>query len=599
MISNRLSVVLFALLITGISNRLEAASGAGNDWTTPGGTLEGTRFSTLNQITDQNVNTLTEEFSFSTGVNAFLEGQPLVVGSTMYMVGGFPPNKLFAIALDSTPPGSQRWVFNPSVSEFARSQARCGPVNRGAAYSSSNSNSSGKNLVIYATLDNRVIGVDAATGLQVWQNRLVSPRTGQTMTGAPLVVHAGGQDIVIIGNAGGETGVGGQVWGLNASNGTVVWHFYNTGPDTDVGIGSNFSAFYAKDQGTNLGATSWPTTFAYQHGGASAWNWFTYDSANNLLFYGTSNPGPWDPEMRPGDNKWSSTIFAREPAHGNAVWAYQVTPHDNWDFDSISESTVATISTFNGGQPFLGHFDKNGFAYTLDARTGKVLVVKPFVPLDWATGVDALTGLPSVVPSKTTHEGVVTTYCPGPLGGKNFQPAAFSPLTGLFYVPANNTCANYEALKVNYIQATPYMGALLTGAAGLNTDTFGGGRLVAWDPTTGTEKWGIRENFLYLSGALATAGNVVFYGTINGNFKAVNATTGQVLFTKTYATSVSGAPMTFLGPDGKQRVAVYTGLPASHIASDDPYAAALPPHVPTGTSGATPGPGIVHVFRLP
>jgi alcohol dehydrogenase (cytochrome c) len=589
--------VLVAALLAGASIRVDAQSGAGSDWTTPGGDLQGTRFSTLTQISDKNVGGLVEEFNFSTGANAYLEGQPLVVGAlkTLYMVGGFPPNRLYAIALDSTPPGQQRWVFNPSVSTFAKAQACCGPVNRGAAYSSATNN------LIYATLDNRVIAVNANTGTQSWQRSLASPRTGQTMTGAPLVVNVGGSDIAIVGNSGGETGVRGQVWALNATTGTVLWHFYNTGPDADVGIDSTFRPFYAKDQGSDRGANSWPGAFAYQHGGATVWNWFTYDSVSKLLFYGTSNPGPWDNEMRPGDNKWSSTIFARDPATGKAVWAYQVTPHDEWDFDSISESTVGTISSFNSGKPFLAHFDKNGFGYTLDAATGKVLAANPFVPVDWASGVDLTTGVPSVNPNKHTQEGVVNSYCPGPLGGKNFHPAAFSPLTGLVYVPAMNTCAAYEALKVNYIQGTPYMGALLTGALPPTTDKYspGGGRLVAWDPATGTEKWGIKENFLYISGALATAGNLVFYGTLDGSVKAANATTGQVLFTKTYTTSVSGAPMTFLGPDGKQRVAIYTGLPASHIAADDPYASALPPHVPTGSTGATPGPGTVHVFKLP
>lgn len=586
------------LLLAGAAIRLGAAtSGAGNNWTTPGGTLEGTRFSTLAQITDNNVAGLQEEFSFSTGVNAYMEGQPLVVNNTMYVVGPFP-NHLFA--LDLTHPGQTLWTFSPHVSGAATGKGCCGIVNRGAAYSSSTANSSGENLVIYAAMDNQVFGVNAATGAQVWRTSLGSTRTGQTMTGPAFVINSNGKDIVIVGNAGAELGVRGWVAALDAGTGAKLWQFYNTGPDADVGIDSTFAPYYAKDRGTNLGATTWPGTL-YQQGGAVVWAWFTYDSVHDLLFYGTAQPAPWDAEMRanPGgssDNKWSSTIFARNPSTGKAVWAYQVTPHDNWDFDSISESIVATIPSFNGGSPFLAHFDKNGYGYTIDAKTGRVLVANPFVPVNWSTGVNISTGIPTVASGKTTSEGVVTeNVCPSPLGGKNYHPAAFSPVTGLFYVPANNTCTNFEALKVNYIQGTPFLGALLTGAAPVNAATFGVGRLIAWDPTTGKEKWGIKENLPYVSGVLATQGNLVFYGTADGYFKAVNATTGQVLFSKKYPQPVSGNAMTFLGADGKQRVAVYTGFPRNRVATDDPYAGALPPALP----GTLAAPGTVHVFKLP
>ncbi len=589
--------LILALWLSGAGIQLQAAAGVENDWTTPAGTLEGTRFSTLLQITDKNVSGLQEEFNFSTGVNGYMEGQPLVVGSTMYLVGPFP-NHLFA--LDLAHPGQTRWVFTPRANSFAVGQACCGIVNRGAAYSSSTGNSKNEDLVIYATLDDQVIAVNAANGSQVWRINLGTPRTGQTMTGAPLVINSNGKDVVIVGNAGAELGVRGWVAGLDAGTGAKLWQFYNTGPDTEVGIDNTFAPFYPKDQGPNLGANTWPGTL-YQHGGSVAWGWFTYDSVHNLLFYGTAQPAPWDAEMRvnnggSSDNKWSSAIFARNPSTGKAVWAYQVTPHDNWDFDSISESIVATLANFNGGSPFLAHFDKNGYAYTLDAKTGKLLVAKPFVPVNWSTGVNLTTGMPTVNPAKNTEEGVVTeNICPSPLGGKNHHPAAFSPATKLFYVPANNTCTNFEALKVNYIQATPFMGALLTFSPSANAATFGGGRLIAWDATTGTEKWGVRENYPYIGGVLATQGNVVFYGTVEGYFKAVNATTGEVLLSKQFAQPISGNPMTFLGPDGKQRVAVYTGLARTPVSSGDPYAGALPPAPATMPSG----PGTVHVFKLP
>jgi alcohol dehydrogenase (cytochrome c) len=598
LITNRfIGHLTFAVFLAGAANKINAASSASTTWTTPGGTLEGTRFSSLNQITDANVAGLVEEFNYSTGVNAYMEGQPLVFNNTMYVVGPFP-NKLFAF--DLTKSGTTRWIYSPSVSRTAVGKACCGIVNRGAALSSAATNSSAKDLVIYATMDNQVIAVQADTGARVWRTSMGSPSTGQTMTGAAFVVNEGGQDLVIVGNAGAELGVRGWVAALNAGTGAKVWMYFNTGSDADVGIDSSTHPYYSKDQGANLGQTTWPGTL-YQHGGGSVWSWFTYDAVDNLVLYGTSNPAPWDAETRvnpagPSDNKWSSAIVARNPSTGKVVWAYQVTPHDNWDFDSISESIVATIPTFNGGAPFLGHFDKNGFAYTLDAKSGRVLKANPFVYVNWAKGIDLTSGAPILDTTKTTSEGnLVGDVCPTAIGGKNYHPAAFSADTNLFYASANNLCANLEALKVNYIQGTPFMGLLLTFVASHETTTYGVGGLVAWDPTTGTAKWRALEDYPYVGGALATHGNLVFYGTVDGYFKAVAADTGKLLFSKQFAQSVSGNPITFLGADGKQRIAFYTGYPHNRTDKGDPYAGGLPP----GPVTMTPGPGTLHVFKLP
>ncbi len=587
----------FALLLAGAGANLKAASSTGGAWTSPGGTVEGTRFSSLTQITDTNVAGLVEEFHFSTGVNAYMEGQPLVINNTLYVVGPYP-NKLFAF--DLTKPGTARWIFSPRVNSTAVGKACCGLVNRGAAFSSALNNSKGTDLIIYATLDNQVFAVNAATGAQVWRTSMGSPSTGQTMTGAAFVVNAGGKDAVIVGNAGAELGVRGFVAALNAGTGAKLWQFYNTGSDADVGIDASTHPFYSKDQGVNLGQTTWPGTL-YQHGGGAVWSFFTYDALDNLLIYGTAQPSPWDAEMRinpagSSDNKWTSAIVARNPATGKVVWAYQVTPHDNWDFDSISESIVATIPNFNGGAPVLGHFDKNGHAYVLDAKTGRVLNANSFVYVNWAKGIDLTSGAPIIDSKKTTSEGNVTSdICPSPVGGKNHHPAAFSSDTNLFYAPTNNLCTNFEALKVNYIQGTPFLGAAITFGASHEVAKYGVGSLVAWDPKTGTEKWRAIENYPYVGGALATHGNIVFYGTVDGYIKAVRATDGTLLFSKQFAQSVSGNPITFLGPDGKQRIAFYTGYPRNRIDKGDPYAGGLPPGPPTMQAG----PGTLHVFKLP
>jgi lanthanide-dependent methanol dehydrogenase len=545
------------------------AQAAGAEWTTPSGTQQGTRFSTLADITPANVATLTEEFSFSTGSRASHQGQPLVVGRTMYIVTPFP-NKLIALDLDN--PGATRWTYSPPVREFARGVACCDVVNRGAVYAA------GK--VIYNVLDNTVVAVDAQTGRLVWRTRLGDPTTGETMTGAPIIV----KDKVIVGNAGGEMGVRGWVQALDLATGKLAWKAYNTGPDADVKIGSGFHAFYAKDRGTDLGATSWPGTM-WQQGGATAWAWFTYDPELNLVYYGTANPGVWNPDMRPGDNKWGASIFARNPDTGEAVWAYQLTPHDGWDYDSVNESIVADL-TINGAlRKVIVHFDKNGFAYTLDRATGEVLVANKFGHTTWADKVDLATGVPKVNPGMEPHQGVITqNICPSPLGAKDWEPSAFSPKTNLFYVPAINFCDNLEPLQAIYIAGTPFTGADLSFAPGP-----GGflGSLVAWDAAKGAPVWSVHEPLPLYGGVLATAGNVVFYGTLDKWFKAVDATTGKLLFQTQLECGIVGNPMTYTAPDGKQRVAIYTGLGwlAGGFAG--------------GTCPGRGGSGKLHVFKLP
>ena len=339
------AVAVASLLMLSAPGRA-GAQGAGAEWTTPSGTVQGTRYSTLAEITPTNAATLVEEFSFATGSRSSHQGQPLVVGSTMYVVTPFP-NKL--IALDLANPGATKWTYNPNPNPYARGVACCDVVNRGAVYAN------GK--VIYSVLDGNVVAVDAATGNAVWKTKLADPTTGETLTGAPIVVNGK----VIVGNAGAELGIRGWVQALDVNTGRVLWKAYNTGPDADVKIGTGFKAYYAKDRGTDLGATTWPGTM-WKQGGATAWAWFTYDPDLNLLYYGTANPGVWNPDVRPGDNKWASSVVARNPDTGEAVWAYQHTPHDGWDYDSVNEHIVVD-QVINGTlRKTLVHFNKNGFA---------------------------------------------------------------------------------------------------------------------------------------------------------------------------------------------------------------------------------------------
>ena len=336
-----------------------------------------------------------------------------------------------------------------------------------------------------------------------------------------------------------------------------------------------FKAFYPQDNGKDLGLTSWPGE-TWKQGGAAVWGWLSYDPQLNLVYYGTSNPGPWNESVRKGDNKWSCAILARDADTGELVWAFQVTPHDMWDYDTVNENILADLPLGGTTRKVLVHFDRNGFGYTIDRATGEVLVAQPFVQMNWSTGVDMKTGRPNVVPAKMTKEGtLIKDICPSLEGGKNQQPAAFSPATGLFYVPTINLCMDFEVRPVTYIPGTPYIGANAPEKKGPGGH---GGEFIAWDATTGRKVWGIEEPYPVWSGALATAGGVVFYGTLDGWFKAVDASSGKVLWKFKVGSGVVGNPITYLGPDGKQYVAVYSGiggdmglLIAGDVAANLPY----------------------------
>jgi lanthanide-dependent methanol dehydrogenase len=580
---------------------------AGAEWTTPAGTVQGTRYSTLADIHAGNAGQLVEDFSVATDAVASHEGQPLVIGDTMYVVTPFP-NKL--VALDLTRPGVKRWTFDPHPEDYARGVACCDTVNRGAAY--------GDGKIVYNVLDTTTVAVDAVTGKQVWRTKLGDPTSGETMTGPPLIVNGK----VIVGNSGGEMGVRGWVQALDLATGRPVWKAYNTGPDADVRIGADFRPFYAKDRGTDLGATSWPGSL-WKQGGSTSWNWLTYDPQANLVYYGTANPGVWNPDMRPGDNKWGSSILARNPDTGAAAWAYQLTPHDGWDFDSISESIVADLTIGGVQRKVIVHFDKNGFAYTIDRRSGEVIVAEKFANATWADHIDLATGAPVVNPGMRTHQGKITeNICPSPLGGKNWEPAAYSPKTGLFYVPAINLCNNMEPLKAVYIAGTPFVGISTELLPGPGTSF---GELIAWDAATGRRAWSVPELLPLYGGALATAGNLVFYGTLDGRFRAIDARTGELKFEKQLECGIVGNPISYTAPDGKQRIAVYTGTgwlaggfagapcPDTGGSSSDrgsgPRGAASPladaianlqlAKPPRHGEAAAPRSGRVYVFKLP
>ncbi|HEX5084641.1 MAG TPA: methanol/ethanol family PQQ-dependent dehydrogenase [Blastocatellia bacterium] len=548
-----------------------------------------TRFSALNQINAQNVNQLKPAWTFSTGVTRGQEAGPLVVGDTMYIVTPFP-NYLYA--LDLTKPGApMKWKYDPRPAASAQGVACCDVVNRGAAYDNGR--------IFYNTLDNYTVAVDARSGQEVWKTKLGEINKGETMTMAPLV--AGNK--VIVGNSGGEFGVRGWVTALDAGSGQIAWRAYSTGPDADCLIGPNFKPFYDHDKGADLGVSSWPPDH-WKIGGGTVWGFISYDPEQNLVFYGTANPGPWNPDLRPGDNKWTCGIFARDLDTGQARWFFQWNPHDLYDWDGVNENVLVDLNINGRTRKALLHPDRNGYLYALDRTTGEMISANPFSNVNAISGIDPKTGRPNHVEEKKSGTGkVVRNICPAATGGKDWMPSAFSPNTGLLYIPHQNVCMDSEGIEVNYIAGTPYVGATVKMYAGPGGHR---GEFTAWDPVAGKPIWKIKETFPVWSGAVVTAGDVVFYGTMDGWFKAVNARTGEPLWRFKCDSGVIGQPVTYRGTDGKQYVAVLSGvggwagaIVAGQLDPRDPSAALgfvgamadLPQHTARG--------GTLYVFSLP
>jgi lanthanide-dependent methanol dehydrogenase len=549
-----------------------------------------TRFSGLTQITSENVHDLRLIWTFSTGHLRGHEAAPLVVGDRMYLVTPFP-NDL--IALDVTD-GSPLWRFEPGTDRASQGVACCDVVNRGAAYADGR--------IFFNTLDNQTIAVDAVTGEEIWRTRLGDINRGESMTMAPLVVR----DRVLVGNSGGEFGVRGWITALNTVSGEIVWRAYSTGPDAEVLIGDRFRPFYEQDRGVDLGVTTWPPDM-WQIGGGTVWGWLSYDAELDLIYHGTANPGAWNPAMRPGDNKWTSAIFARDPGTGEAIWAYQFTPHDEHDYDAVNENVLLDLPIGGETRRVLVRPERNGFVYVMDRETGEVLSAEPFGPVNWAFGIDLETGRPIKNEEKSTGNRLAENVCPAAPGMKDWQPSAYSPRTRLLYLPHNHLCMDYEGMETNYIAGTPFIGASVVMYSAAGRDVLDHrGNFTAWDPVEGRIVWQINERFPVWSGAVATAGDVVFYGTMDRWFRAVHAVTGEVLWQQRLSSGIVGQPVTYLGPDGRQYVAVLAGVGGwagisalGVLPEEDPTLGLGFPHATRDLPQYTAEGGALYVFALP
>jgi PQQ-dependent dehydrogenase (methanol/ethanol family) len=516
------------------------------NWVMPTGDYANTRYSTLAQINNSNVGKLQPAWTFSTGVLRGHEGGPLVIGDVMYIHTPFP-NVVYALDLNDD--GRVIWRYEPRQDPNVIPVMCCDTVNRGVAY--------GDGKIFLYQADTTLVALDAKTGNKVWEAKNGDATKGETGTSAPMVY----KDKVYVGISGGEFGVRGSLTAYNVADGKLAWRGWSMGPDSDTLMDPEKTTHLGKPVGKDSGTATWEGD-QWKIGGGTTWGWYAVDPELNLVYYGTGNPSTWNPVQRPGDNRWSMTIFARDADTGMAKWVYQMTPHDEWDYDGVNEMILADIPVKGKETKALVHFDRNGFAYTMDRTNGALLVAEKFDPaVNWATHVDMESGRPQVVPRYSTqHNGEdvnTTNICPAALGTKDQQPATFSPQTGLFYVPTNHVCMDYEPYKVSYTAGQPYVGATVAmypAPGGTHLGNF-----IAWDAGEGKIKWSLPEPFSVWSGALATAGDVVFYGTLEGYLKAVDAQTGRELYRFKTPSGIIGNVNTWMHR-GKQYVGVLSGI---------------------------------------
>ncbi|AFI83468.1 PQQ-dependent dehydrogenase, methanol/ethanol family [Methylophaga nitratireducenticrescens] len=543
-----LSIAMMGLAVPGLvaADELLEMQKNDNNWVMPAGDYANTRYSELTQITKDNVNDLNMAWSFSTGVLRGHEGNALVMDGTMYVHTPFP-NIVFALDLNND--GAIKWKYEPKQNYDETVPVMCcDTVNRGLSY--------GDGKIFLNQADTTLVALDMETGEVVWSDKRDDPKVGATSTAAAHVFD----DKIIVGISGGEFGVRGYVQAYDF-DGNTVYKAYSVGPDDEMLIDPDKTMSMLKPVGKDSSLKSWQGD-QWKIGGGTTWGWYSYDPDLNQFYYGSGNPSTWNPVQRPGDNKWTMTLFGRDLDTGMAKWVYQMTPFDEWDYDGINENVLVDQKIKGKMRKMLVHFDRNGFAYTMDRETGELLVAEKFDPtVNWATGINIKTGLPDrVAKYSTARNGAdvnTTGICPAAQGSKDMQPAAFSPRTGLFYVPTNHICMDYEPFEVEYVAGQPYVGATLS-MYPPEGDTHMG-NFIAWDAREGKIVWSNPERFSVWSGALATAGDVVFHGTLEGYIKAVDAQSGRELWRFKTPSGIIGNVNTYKH-NNKQYISILSGV---------------------------------------
>jgi len=505
-----------------------------NGWAVAGHDYGNTRFSPLKQITSENVGKLQLAYSLSLASLRSNESSPVVIGDTLYVTTSWGPKYVYAI---NAATGAQKWNYQPDIPDDVLQYACCDVNNRGVAYAD------GK--IFIGRLDGKLTALDAATGKELWTSTVVDYKQGSVITSPPLVVR----DKIITGFGGGEYGVRGALLAFDLNNGKLLWQSY-----TVPGPGEPGSDTWKGDTGL--------------HGGGAAWLVGSYDAKTDTVYWGTSNPGPWNTGVRStGDanfgkltNLYTASTLAIDPNTGKIKWHIQGTPADAWDYDGVNELLLTDLKIGGADTPVLMKADRNGFFFVANRETGKMISAEKYVFANWAKKFDISTMRAEEDPDKRPGPGhPAKDICPNLIGGKNWQPMSFNPQTGLVYIPANNVCMDWSVSDVSYKRGVFYLGAEFPTKEGP-----GGflGELVAWDPVANKKVWGIKEDLPFNGGTLSTGGNLVFSGNLHGDFRAIDAKTGTVLWSKNLGSGIGAGPVTY-SVDGKQYVAIVVGRTAA------------------------------------
>ncbi len=537
------------------NDKLVELSKSNENWIMTGKNYSANNYSPNTQINAENVKQLRQAWSFSTGLLHGHEGTPIVVDGVMYVHTSFPNN---TFALDLNDPGHILWQHKPKQDPAARSVACCDLVNRGLAYWPGDGTNGPR--ILKTQLDGHVVALDAKTGAEVWKVENSDIKVGSTLTIAPYVI----KDSVLIGSSGAELGVRGYVTSYDVKTGEQKWRIYATGPDNEVGLADDFNAANPHYGQKGLGTGTWEGD-AWKIGGGTNWGWYAYDPETNLFHYGSGNPAPWNETMRPGDNKWTMTIWGRDADTGKAKFGYQKTPHDEWDYAGVNVMMLSEQKDKTGKmRRLLTHPDRNGIVYTLDRENGDLISANKLDDtVNWVKTVDLKTGLPNRDPefgTRMDHKG--TEICPSAMGYHNQGHDSYDPDKQLFFMGINHICMDWEPFMLPYRAGQFFVGATLwmyPGPKGDRQGYEGLGQIKAYNAISGEYKWEKMERFAVWGGTMSTAGNVVFYGTLDGFLKARDSRTGDLLWKAKLPSGSIGHPSTF-EYKGTQYVAIMYGV---------------------------------------
>ncbi|MCC6735983.1 MAG: PQQ-binding-like beta-propeller repeat protein [Bauldia sp.] len=556
----------------------------------------GWNYSTLDQITLDNVNQLQIAWTWQVGILDSHEAPPLVIGDTMYIVS---PKPNYVYALDLNNDGVIKWEFRPDMNiEEATRVACCGAQTRGLYYA--------EGKVFFNTLDGQVFALDSTTGEALWRTVGADLAVGETTVGNMLVVG----DLVIAGNAGGEYGVRGKVQAFNINTGNLQWVMYNMGPDNEVGIGPRFNPFYEDDRQRSL--STWYGD-SWRRGGGTVWGYFTYDPDLDLFYYSTGNCGPWNPDYRRERgivnldengglidyrNNWCASQLARDGDTGELIWAYNITPADMWDLDEPLITPLVDIELNGQMEATAIKASRSGYFYVWDRATGELLTQPwPFRYVDYKIGVDMATGralydidkwmftdvedrlrytqagvLPAGATAPADYTGTEVDWCPG-TAGRNWQNDAWSPRTGLLYTSTTTTCSRIMVVDQEYVPGEAYRLRQQVGTAPVPR-TGPNGELVAWqgelqanNPVTSSQAWNIPWTQGNNLPVMATASDLLFMGgNHNGTMMGINALNGEIVWEFRTGSRFNATPITYLGPDGRQYIAIISSSAAANTA---------------------------------